>query len=228
MQSASNQTGQLAPGLQLNLTGTNPGFPTTISFGNPGENVSAAMADLVAALNELSGGLKDATNPVSGDLKSDPGARALRQSLSRLAGEVVMPTADADAPRTLSDLGLAINRDGSFRLDADRLSATLERDPEGVAAMFTVGLYGVYSTFDKIARDASSTGNPGSLAGSIVRYQKQATQVTEQVAELAEKQEELRAEMVSRFARADARISASQSTLSFLQQQVDAWNSSDG
>ena len=224
MQSASNETGQIAPGLQLTLTGTNPGVPTSITFGNANEAVGAAMSDLVGALNELAAGLKEATNPVSGDLKSDPGARALRQALGRLAGQVVMPAAAADAPRTLSDLGLAINRDGSFRLDSERLNATLDRDPEGVAAMFTIGLFGVYSTFDKLARDANATGNPGSLAGSIARYQRQATEVSAQTLELAEKQEELRAEMVSRFARADARISASQSTLTFLQQQIDAWN----
>ena len=42
---------------------------------------------------------------------------------------------------------------------------------------------------------------------------------------LAEKQEALRSSMVARFASADARLAASQSTLSFLQSQIDIWNS---
>src|SRR5690606_38642174 len=88
------------------------------------------------------------------------------------------------------------------------------------------GLYGVYSTFDKLARSASSTGDPGSLGGSIARYQKKSSDLGKAMSKLAEQQETLRANMVSRFAKADTRISASQSTLSFLQSQIDAWTAS--
>ena len=55
-------------------------------------------------------------------------------------------------PATLADLGLATNRDGTFRLDTARLTATQKAAPEGVAAMFTTGLFGVYASFDKLGR----------------------------------------------------------------------------
>lgn len=226
MTSPSNSTGTVAPGLSLKLTGTNAGAPTTISFPSPVANISSAMQDLVSAINEIAGELNAATNPLSGDLARDPGARALKRKLSGLAGEVVMPNAAADAPRTLSDLGLAIERDGTFRLDTARLEATLARDPAGVAAMFTTGLYGVYATVDKISRSASKTGDPGSLAGSIARFQSQSTQVSDDTAKLVDQQERLRATLTLRFAKADAQIGASKSTLSFLQSQINAWNSS--
>lgn len=224
MTSASNTTGTVAPGLSLKLTGTNTGSPTQVSFGSPTAAISTAMQDLVGALNEVAGELRAATDPLTGDLARDPGARALQRSLSRLAGEIVMPGAPEGTPRTLSDLGLAIERDGTFRLDAKRLQETLARDPDGAAAMFTVGLFGVYATFDKLSRAASATGDPGSLGGSIKRYQSQSTELQKAAAKLAEQQETLRANMVARFAKADTRISASQSTLSFLQAQIDAWN----
>ena len=63
------------------------------------------------------------------------------------------------------------------------------------------------------------------LHGSVARYQSQSEQVALQLEELAEKQENLRATMVARFAQADNRMAASQSTLSFLQSQIDVWNS---
>lgn len=226
MTSPSNDTGTVAPGLALTLTGTNAGSPTQVRFNSPTNAITDAMNDLVSALNEVAGSLRDATNPMTGDLARDSGARALRTALSRLGGEVVMPNAPEGAPRTLSDLGLAIERDGSFRLDSKRLQQTLERDPAGAAAMFTTGLFGVYSTFEKLSRSASTTGNPGSLGGSIVRYQNQSSEVSEAMAKLADQQERLRANMVARFAKADTRISASQSTLSFLQAQIEAWNAS--
>ena len=75
--------------------------------------------------------------------------------------------------------------------------------------------------------DAASTGNPGSLGGSVARYERLATETEATAADLIEKQENLRITMVARFAKSDARIAASQSTLTFLQQQIDAWNAGD-
>jgi len=232
MSSASNSTGTIAPGLALTLTGTNAGAPTQIGFSTPTGTIAEAMQDLVSALNEVIGDLNQATKPLGaggassggGPLVSDPGARALKRSLSALGSQVIMPNAPEGTPRTLSDLGLAIERDGTFRLDTARLQATLQRDPAGAAAMFTAGLYGVYASFDKIARAAASTGDPGSLAGSIARYEQQSKQITEDTTKIAEQQERLRASLVVRFAKADVKIGASKSTLSFLQAQIDAWN----
>ena len=226
MSSKTNTTPQVAPGLQLTLTGTNAGSPTTVSFANTTGGVAQTMSDLVAALNEIVTELNRATNVQSGDLRGDPGARSLKQALAQLPGSEVMPNATGTAPRTLSDLGLVINRDGTFKIDDDRLAATLERDPDGVAAMFTTGLYGVYSTFDKLARNAGAAGDANSLGASIKRYEGQAQKVSEMTAQIAEKQEALRLQMVARFAKADARVAASQSTLTFLQQQIDSWNAS--
>lgn len=224
MTSASNTVTQPAPGFNLELKGTNIGAPTQLTFADPVSAVSAFMGDFTAALNEIAGALAAATNPQSGDLARDPGARELRQAFSRLAGTVVMPGAAADAPRTLADLGLATNRDGTFRLDTARLSATLARDPAGVAAMFTTGLNGVYGTIDSMTRRATSSVNPGSLGGSLTRFARLQTQVKEDLAEVAEKQETLRATLTARFSATDARIGASRSTLTFLQNQIDAWN----
>lgn len=224
MSSTSNDVGAVAPGLALRLTGTNPQGPTTIEFSSPVNTISTAMQDLVGALNEIVGELNAATAPLTGDLARDPGARALKRTFSGLGGMEVMPNAPAGAPRTMSDLGLAIGRDGSFRLDMARLQTTLDRDPSGVAAMFTSGLHGVYAAIDRISRSAASTGDPGSLAGSIARFQSQSSQVSEDAAKLLEQQERLRTNMVARFAQADVRIGRSQSTLSFLQSQIDAWN----
>src|SRR5690606_32422702 len=156
MTSAGNDTGQIAPGLSLKLTGANAGSPTQVNFGNPTANIAAAMQDLVSALNEVAAELVAAADPMSGDLAGDPGARALKRAMSQLGSQIVMPGAAEGAPRTLSDLGLAIERGGTFKLDTARLQATLQRDPAGAAAMFTTGLFGVYATFDKLSRNASS------------------------------------------------------------------------
>ncbi len=222
--SSSNTIPNAAPGLSLSLTGTNAGAPATIGFANSNGAISSVMQDITGALNEITSELRAATNPLGGDLSRDPGARALSRNLSALGSTIIMPNAPEGSPRTLAELGLAIERDGSFRFDNTKLTQALARDPAGVAAMFTTGIHGVYSTIDKLARSSSVSSDPGSLAGSIVRYQSQSQQISSDLTKLAEQQETLRASMVARFAQADSRVAASKSTLSFLQSQIDVWN----
>lgn len=221
---STNTITEAVPGVTLALTATNAGAPTQLSFANPGSAIASTMQDLTTALNELMGELRTATDPLTGDLARDSGARSLRQAFAALAGTVVMPNAPPGAPRTLADLGLSTQRDGSFMLDTRRLNATLQADPQGAAAMFTTGLFGVYATFDGLARRASKTGDPGTLAGSIARYTAQKRTVSDDQAKLAERQETLRAQMVKRFAATDTLVGNSRSTLTFLQNQIEAWN----
>ena len=223
--SPTNTVAHPAPGFDLTLKTVNAGAPTRISFADPVSSIAGFMQDLTAALNEVAAALNAAADPKSGDLARDPGARALRQGLAGLAGSAIMPNAAATVPRTLADLGLATERNGTFRLDTARLGATMARDPAGVAAMFTTGIYGVFATLDGLTRKTTAIGNPGSLGGSITRYTAQAAQAKEDLATVAEKQEVLRASLASRFAVADSRVGAARSTLSFLQNQIDAWNS---
>jgi flagellar hook-associated protein 2 len=224
MTSASNKVSNAIPGVSLKLTGTNTGAPTSITFSDPASAISAAMQDLTAALNEVAGELRTQTNPATGDLARDSGAQSLRRALSQLAGNVVMPNTAASAPRTMADLGLSTQRDGSFALDGQRLAATLAADPQGAAAMFTTGIHGIFATIDKLSRNAGSISDPGALGGSITRYTARKAEISKDQAKLAEQQEAMRAQMVARFAATDTRVGASRATLSFLQNQIAAWN----
>jgi flagellar hook-associated protein 2 len=224
MTAPSNSVANAVPGVTLALTGTNAGAPTTLSLADPSSAITGAMQDLTAALNEIAGEIRSATDPLSGELARDSGARQLKQAFAALAGTIVMPGAAAGTPRTLADLGLATQRDGSFVLDTKRLSATLKSDPQGAAAMFTNGLYGVYATVDGMARKASKSSDPGTLAGSVGRYSQLKARLADDQAKIADRQDALRTQLVKRFAAADTRVGASKSTLSFLQNQIDAWN----
>lgn len=226
MSAASNTLTDVAPGLSLKLTGTNAGAPTTIRFSDPGSAVTTFMQDLSSALNELVAEVNKDVDPKTGDLARDSGARTLRNALSRLAGTTVMPGAAAGTPATLADLGLATNRDGTFRFDSARLAATMKTAPDGVSAMFTTGLFGVYATMDKISRSVTAAADPGSLTGSVSRYTARKTQLSDDKAKLADQQEALRARLATQFAGVDGRVSTSRSTLSFLQNQIAAWNAS--
>ncbi len=221
----SNTINDVLPGLNLKLTATNVGNPATITFSDPSTGIATAMTDLTDALNEVAKQLNAAMNKDNGELNNDPGARALRTALTGLAGQKIMLNAASGAPSTLADLGLKTERDGTFSLDTARLNQTLKTSPQEAGAMWTTGIFGVFATIDKIARNANSTTGI-SLGSSVTKNTALQKTLADRSATLAEKQEALRQQLVTRFAAMDTRVSGSQSTLSFLKAQIDAWNAS--
>jgi flagellar hook-associated protein 2 len=227
MTSPTNRVTGLPGGFTLNLTGTNTGAPTSLTFANSTAAISSVMGDFVSALNEIVAQVNALAAPLGGELGNDPGARELRRDLASLAGRIVIPGAAAGEPRTLADLGVALNRDGTFRLDSARLDAALDANPEAVAAMFTIGPTGVFATIDGFARENSLIADPGSLGGSLRRFETQLANSDERLSRIAEQQEALRERLTREFVASERRVAASQSTLTFLRAQVAAWSSDD-
>ena len=221
---SSNTIANAAPGISLSLTGTNAGAPTQVTFSDPTTQISSSMQDLTNALNTLVGELNTDLNPAAETLTADTGTRALRHQLATLAGATIMPNALGGAPSTLSDLGLSVNKDGTFKLDGTKLNATLAANPQGVAAMFTNGLYGVYGTLDSMSRSLTAAGNPGSLAGSVTRYTAMQTQLATQRTTLTTQQDALRSRLVNQFAHSNSIVAGSKSTLTYLQNQATSWS----
>ncbi len=227
MRSASNTVTGLPEGIGLNLTGTNIGDPTTISFANNPAAITSVMTDFTAALNNIADLLNDEAAALGGTLGNDPGARELKRDLGRLTSDIIMPGAAEGEPSTLNDLGLSLNTDGTFAFDEARLTAALTANPDGVAAMFTVGATGVFATIDNFARDNSLRSDPGSLGGSLERYEALIENNDDRLERIAGQQESLRTRLTRDLIAAQSQISTSQSTLSFLEQQIAAWNGSN-
>ena len=93
--------------------------------------------------------------------------------------------------------------------------------------MFTTGVSGVVSTMDRLARENSLASDPGTLGGSLRRFESQAAASDERLARIAEQQETLRERLTRQFTASERQVAASQSTLTFLRQQVDIWSASD-
>lgn len=227
MTSSSNTVTGLPEGISLELRETNVGAPATLSFSNNTGAIGAVMGDLVAALNDIVGLLSEASSGLGGALTNDQGARELRRDLSALTTQTVIPGAAEGEPSTLADLGLQITREGTFAFDSGRLNDTLTAAPDAAAAMFTAGPFGVFATIDNLARDNTLSSDSSSLGGSVARYQAQIERNDERLADIAEDQEQLRNRLTRSFVSAQSVVASSQSTLSFLQQQIDAFSQSN-
>ena len=225
--SPTNRVTGLPGGFTLSLAATNVGAPTSLNFVSNTDAIAGVMNDFVAALNDIAAQVNELAAPLGGALGNDPGARELRRDLAALSGQVVAPGAAAGEVRTLGDLGLALNRDGTFRLDSARLNQALAESPDAVAGMFTTGVTGVFAVMDRFARAATLLGDPGSLGGSLRRYETQLASADERLARIAEQQESLRERLARQFVASERRVAASQSTLNFLRAQVAAWSSDD-
>ncbi|WP_428333084.1 flagellar filament capping protein FliD [Novosphingobium sp.] len=221
----SNSITDAAPGISLNLTGTNVGSPTSISFTSPTSAINSAMTDLVTALNSIVGTLNTDT-AIGGPLNNNPGARAMMQALSSLSSIKIMPDATAGQPSTLGDLGLTTNRDGTFTLDATVLGKAIGANSAAVTAMFTTGIHGVYGTIYDLSASFSDPTNPNSLAGSSADLTRQQTANTTLLAKIATEQATLRTTLLAQFSALNAAVTADKSTQSFLTQQIALWTNS--
>lgn len=139
----SNTIGDLIDGVEFSLLRAEPGKTVTVGVSRPTAAIEQGVNDFVAAYNELHSMLAEATKigtPGKGDsgvLRGDLSVREMQRQLAQLTSKVL--NSGGEGPRTLADIGVATNRDGTLRVDAFRLKSALETNAEGVEALFNPG-----------------------------------------------------------------------------------------
>ncbi|HWL46465.1 MAG TPA: flagellar filament capping protein FliD [Sphingomonadaceae bacterium] len=137
---ATNSFSDLLQGVQLDLKKAAPGTVVSLGTHSPADAIRQAVGDVVAAYNQLKATLDAATAPRNSDgtgggaLRGDPGIRDMQQRLSKITLEVL--SSAGTGPKTLAEIGVRTQRDGSLALDTTRLDQMLATDPAGVEALF--------------------------------------------------------------------------------------------
>lgn len=123
---------------------------------------------------------------------------------------------NADAPRTLFDVGVRIEKDGKISLNRDRLDAALERDPAGTKAFFQQSETGFAD-----AADALVTGLTDPFSGLLklesTSLERRQAEITDRVGDLESQLLLKRDRLVRQFAAMEetvSRINSFQSALS--------------
>lgn len=229
----TNSISDLIDGVKLDLVAARPGTAASITSSTPTDAIKQSVGDLVSAYNNLVNFLKQQVSAADGPLRQDGAARGFGQSLSRLTLTNLVTTNVVGAPKTLADIGVATNRDGTLSVRADRLDAALRDFPAAVEAIFADGTgatgNGLAAAFQDIAdraTDANAPAGPNKigLGGSLERYTARQSAIAVQRDRVAADTDNYRARLTKQFAGADARISAYKSTQSFLTQQIAQWN----
>ncbi|MDX1654447.1 MAG: flagellar filament capping protein FliD [Candidatus Competibacteraceae bacterium] len=139
----SNTLAGVVQGVTLNLKSAQPGTTTTLNVAHDTGKVTELLEGFVESYNELIGTIDNLTrfDPASGDkgpLLGDAGARTIVSQLRSIIGARV-PGAEEGTLRSLADLGIITQRDGTLGLDQDKLAKAIQLDPEGIAPLFARG-----------------------------------------------------------------------------------------
>ncbi len=175
---SSNTITDAIDGVTLNLLKTSSGVPVNLSVSNDSATVQASVTAFVNAYNALDKTIRsltsyDATTQVAGLLLGDSTvnniANQLKASVTKSLG--------TDTLSSLSQIGVAFQRDGSLAVDSTKLQSAITNNFGSISALFTAAgkatdqLVTYTSSTDKTqagnyAVTVSQLATKGSLQGS--------------------------------------------------------------
>ena len=200
-------------------------IPVSLTSTAPTDALTQAINDVVTTYNEVLATITEQTDPITGNLRADPAAKSLLSSLKALISKPLVGGAIAGLPRTLSELGVATNTDGTLRVDATLLAKQLAAYPDTVESMFApsgTNALGLSATLSAFTTSATSTLT--GLGASTVRYTAAQSDVTKQQDKVTDQSAQLTTRLTQQYASMNSRVSAYKSTQTFLTNQIAAWN----
>ncbi|SDX87886.1 flagellar hook-associated protein 2 [Modestobacter sp. DSM 44400] len=124
--SSSNTFRDLMPGVSITVS-TADGTPTTIAVSSDPESLTAAVAAMVTAANDVLSSIKGFTDSsgtsTTAVLKGDSSLRRLASSVLESVANAIGGTASASAA------GIQLTREGKLTFTADTFAKTLQSDP---------------------------------------------------------------------------------------------------
>lgn len=223
----SNSVSDVFPGVTLTLKKAAPGTPVAITSQRPTDTLRQTIQDFVSVYNTLKNDLSAARTATGGD----QALRALESKLSALLSTAV--TSDPNI-NSLSDIGIATNRDGTISLNSAKFDAALAADPDAVEALFSPtrdathtaetdpGLSGALKA---LKDEATSTG--GMLAGLKTRLEKESSLISADREKMETREAAYKERLDRQFSAMDTRLAALKATQSYLEQQIKLWSNGD-
>lgn len=221
---SSNTITGAIPGVQISLLAAEVGTKFTINGDSAPLDVASLVTEFVAAYNSLRTALNDATKAgavgiSAGPLSGDRGAREVIRMLGQLTSTQLTDVGDF---KTLADIGVRTENDGTLSINQARLNAAIASDSGAIKLM----LEPVVTTGTQIglsgALDAIVTTLEGD-SGALTVAQERLEAIQESFATMREKieldSERMREQLENSFAGLERQLSILRSTQSYLEQQ---------
>jgi flagellar hook-associated protein 2 len=135
----TNTVSDALEGVTLTLAKTNVGSPATVAVARDSGKAVAAAETFVKAYNDLYKTLEDvsaynADTRTGAVLNGDPAVRSLQNQLRSIFNQPL--GGSGSNVRTLSDIGMAFQRDGTLLLDATKMNRVMAANPGRIAGLF--------------------------------------------------------------------------------------------
>lgn len=229
MQNSSNTVDTALPYVRIDLNKAAPGTSVTLASTEPTTTMRDLVTNFVAAYNTLRSALNTATAvgedaSTSGPLNGDSGVRDMVRQLARMSSTVM---ATSGPYRTLGDLGVGTNRDGTLKLDTAQLDAAIAANPAAVTQMLNPSVAsdtnpGLAGMVTKVSDQLLGSG--GSLKNASTKYENLKKAYSEQLEKLNKDMESYEERLSAVYSAMDSKLAALKATKSYLDQQIKAWN----
>ena len=223
LESAKNTIEDVIPDVSFTLNGkTEENKPATVTVGQDNSGVKAQLKkfvdsynELIKVSNELTGVTKvgDGKAPVVGGLVGDSTVRTL---LSGMRNELTNP-ANIEGARVLADLGITTQKDGTLKIDDEKLGKSLENNFDAIA-QFVAGDNGLMTRMDKRISGYVETG--GVLEQRIKGLTTTTANIDKQRESLIMRSAQIESRLFKQFNAMDALVSQLNSTSDRLAQAL--------
>jgi flagellar hook-associated protein 2 len=230
---ASNTVDGAIPYLRIDLNKAAPGTSVTLATSEPTTTMRDLMVEFVDAYNTLMKALNTATSTGTdssnaGVLNGESSIRDMKRQLSQMVSSAL---GGSGTYRTLNDLGVSTNRDGTLTLDTKILDKAIAADPTAITQLLNPAVktdtnIGLAGLMDKVRDNIQQKDGP--LASAQAKYKKLADQLTEQLEKLDTQMADYQTQLTKVYSAMESRLSALKATQSYLTQQVALWSKSDG
>lgn len=224
----SNTVTDAIKGVTLNLAQTNVGSPVKVSLEKDTAAVTKSITGFVDAYNALATAVNkqtayNAATKTGAILNGDASARSI---LTNIRAELGKAVTDATGLKTLSDIGIAFQRDGTLKLEKPvKLDTAIANNFEGVASLFT-SASGVATRLTKVTEE---------MLGSKGVFKTRTDGLNATIESMDKSQERMELQLVqtekryrAQFTALDTMMTNMQSMNSYLSQQLAALAANSG
>ena len=165
---SSNTLTDVVDGVTLNLLKVTTG-PVSIDVSRNTDAATSAVQQFVGSFNQLAATFKslsgfDADSQQGGVLLGDAVLRTIESNVRQIMTGVVDGLDAADV-RSLSDIGVTTQADGTLALNTSRLNEAMDRNPDAVASLF--GVNGLVTDSTVSFDGATDSTQPGQYAVQV-------------------------------------------------------------
>jgi flagellar hook-associated protein 2 len=209
-------------GVNITLLKADPGEVKTVTIANDTASTTTKVKAFVDQFNALSKQMTSLRNYDAATKKGGPllGDAMLRAIESEMRTKLVDPVAGATGPyQTLASVGITTQKDGTLKLDTEKLTAAMSADFDGVARLFGseggVAARMSAALTPRLATDSELDLRTKSLNTKSLAIQKQQEQLEARMLKIE-------ARYRAQFNSLDSLLSKLGSTSNYLSQQLSA------